>query len=87
MDVLPRIQVLRNLIEEQIEVVAAAICDGKSPLEAELRLEWLTRELVIEESGERVFTHQSIAQRLWDQYRWATRMRRRPYTLKQPRSN
>ncbi|MEY9593054.1 uncharacterized protein (DUF2342 family) [Bradyrhizobium yuanmingense] len=68
MDVLPRIQVLRDLIEEQIEVVAAAICDGKSPLEAELRLEWLTRELV-KESGERVFTHQSIAQWLWDQYR------------------
>jgi hypothetical protein len=35
------------------------------------------------ESGERVFTHQSIAQRLWDQYRWASRTRRRPYTLKQ----
>ncbi|WP_271540129.1 hypothetical protein [Bradyrhizobium sp. CCBAU 45321] len=54
----PRIQILRELIEDQIEVVAAAICEGNSALEAELRLEWLTRELV---SGQRVFTDQSIA--------------------------
>jgi len=55
----PRIQILRELIEDQIEVVAAAICEGNGALEAELRLEWLTRELV---SGQRVFTDQSIAE-------------------------
>ncbi|PPQ14119.1 hypothetical protein CV770_38705 [Bradyrhizobium sp. AC87j1] len=81
----PRIQILRELIENQIEVVAAAICEGNSALEAELRLEWLTRELVIEESGQRVFTDQSIAERLWG-LQSASRMPQ-PFTLKQPRSN
>ncbi|MBB4399043.1 hypothetical protein [Bradyrhizobium sp. ERR14] len=81
----PRIQILRELIENQIEVVAAAICEGNGALEAELRLEWLTRELAIEESGQRVFIDQSIAERRWGCSRPLACLG--PFTLKQPRSN
>ncbi|MDA9443236.1 hypothetical protein XH98_29925 [Bradyrhizobium sp. CCBAU 51745] len=66
----PRIKALRALIKDQIEAVAEAVCEGNSPLAAALRLEWLTRELTIEESAQSVITHQSRSKRLCDRLRW-----------------
>ncbi|MBB4380276.1 hypothetical protein [Bradyrhizobium sp. SBR1B] len=66
-----RIPMLRQMIEDQIEAVAAAICEGNSVLEAVLRLEWLTRELVRASHGPLGFSDRSVGDQMWYHYRWA----------------
>ncbi|KYK43891.1 hypothetical protein A1D31_37565 [Bradyrhizobium liaoningense] len=70
-----RIQILRELIGDQIEAVAAAVCEDASVLDAELYLRWLTREMVHASRGQIGFSDQSLAERMWHHYRQARAQR------------